>query len=359
VRKLTHFEGWRSRAGHLQSVCGMASARAATAAAVAGLAAVAAWSFPVPANGLRTLAGVQTAGSPAASTWQDRAIGLERVPVSVLANASTVTVAVIDTGVDVSSPSLAGRTISTHSVTGSPKDVTDRNGHGTFIAALVARYSGNARIMVVKAATDDGSVTTASEARGIRYAVDHGARVLNLSFAGSTTSTAERRAVAYAVSRGALVVTAAGNEYAVGNPVEYPAALLQPFGSNGRGGAGLAVGASTADGTRAPFSSSGSWISLVAPGVGVYSAVASRASSTMFLRDAAAPGFGYASGTSYAAPQVAGAAALVWSLAPSLTARDVADILKSTASGHGVWSGDIGYGVLDIADAVALAAARA
>jgi subtilisin family serine protease len=337
----------------------MASARAATAAAVAGLAAVAAWSGPVHANGLRALAAAQTPSSPSTSAWQDGATGLERVPAAVLANASSITVAVIDTGVDTTSPALAGRPLVTVSVTGGSRDAADRNGHGTFIAALVARYGGSARIMVVKAATDAGSVTAASESRAIRYAVDHGARILNLSFAGSTTSTAERRAVAYAVSRGALVVTAAGNEYALGNPVEYPAALVQPRGSNGRGGAGLAVGASAADGTRAPFSNAGSWISLVAPGVGVYSAVSPFASAKSFLRDAAAPSYGYASGTSYAAPQVAGAAALVWSVAPRLTAKEVAEILKTTASGHGTWTSDVGYGVLDIADAVTLAATRA
>jgi subtilisin family serine protease len=361
MRALTTSEGWRSRTRCLQSVCGMALARTATAAAVAGLVAVsvAAWSHPVHANGPRTLASVQALASPASSTWQDNATGLERVPLPILANASTITVAIIDTGVDKTSAALSGRQIVAYSVTGKPRNSADRNGHGTFIAALVARYAGNARIMVVKAASDNGTVTTAAEARAIRYAVDHGAKILNLSFAGSTTSPAERSAIAYAIGKGALLVTAAGNEYAAGNPVEYPAALVQPLGSNGRGGAGLAVGASTADGGRAPFSNAGSWISLVAPGVGVYSAVSPFASSTMFLRDASAPGYGYASGTSYAAPQVAGAAALVWSVAPSLTAREVADILKTTASGRGTWSDDVGYGVLDIPDAVALAATRA
>jgi subtilisin family serine protease len=65
------------------------------------------------------------------------------------------------------------------------------------------------------------------------------------------------------------------------------------------------------------------------------------------------------SGTSFAAPQVAGAAALVWAANPSLTARQVADILKTTASGHGAWSAELGYGVLDVGAAVALAAASA
>src|SRR5581483_9503171 len=149
----------------------------------------------------------------------------------------------------------------------------------------------------------------------IVYAVNHGARILNLSVGGPTTSQAERRAIRYAVHRGALVIAAVGNEYASGNPVEYPAALLQPVGSNGVGGAGLAVTASTADGRRASFANTGSWISLAAPGDHVFGDLSSLSSPAMYPRSTLA-GYaglhGYASGTSFAAPQVAGAAALVW-----------------------------------------------
>jgi subtilisin family serine protease len=274
----------------------------------------------------------------------------------VLSTASRITVAVIDTGVDATAADFDGRTVTTYSTAGALRDAADRNGHGTFVAALVARSAGNASIMVVKAATDDGAVTTASESRAIRYAVDHGARILNLSLTGRTTSPLERSAIRYAAKKGVLIVAAAGNEYGQGNPVEYPAALLQPVGSNGRGGSGLVVGASAPDGTRAPFSNAGSWISLSAPGVNVFSALSPFASTTMFRPDLSVAGHGYASGTSYAAPQVAGAAALVWSVAPHLTARQVADILKVTASGHGTWNADLGYGVLDVAAAVSLAA---
>jgi serine protease len=65
--------------------------------------------------------------------------------------------------------------------------------------------------------------------------------------------------------------------------------------------------------------------------------------------------YGYGSGTSFAAPQVAGAAALVWAANPLLTAAQVAQILKDTASGHGAWNADLGYGVIDVAAAVARA----
>src|SRR5262249_16747704 len=171
-------------------------------------------------------------------------------------------------------------------------------------------------------------VTAAAESAAIRWAVDHGANIINLSLTGATTSPLERAAIRYAASHDVLLVAAVGNEYRSGNPVEYPAALLQPVGSNGRGGVGLAVAAPTRDGAHAPFSNAGSWVSLAAPGLGVFGALSTLSSATSWPR-AELPGvtsglFGYASGTSFAAPQVAGAAALVWAANRSLTARQVA-----------------------------------
>ena len=156
-----------------------------------------------------------------------------------------------------------------------------------------------------------------------------------------------------------LVVAAAGNEYQDGNPVEYPAALLQPVGSKGVGGRGLAIGASTATGSRASFSNTGTYLSLVAPGDNVFSAVASTSSPTRFPR-VTLPGslaglYGYGSGTSFAAPEVSGAAALVWAANPLLDAAGVAQVLKDSASSQGSWSPELGWGVLDVAGAVALA----
>ena len=223
----------------------------------------------------------------------------------------------------------------------------------------IAGFGGDAQLLVVKAGSADGTFTDVDEAAGILYAIDHGARIVNLSFGGPGTTPIERHAIQYAIDHGALVVAAAGNEYAQGNPVEYPAALLQPVGSDGAGGAGLAVGASNQAGTRARFSNTGSWISLTAPGTNVFGDVSSLSSPAAYPR-ATLPGsstglYGYASGTSFAAPQVAGAAALVWAANPALTAQQVAQILKQTASGDGRWTPDLGFGVVDVAAAVATA----
>ncbi len=169
-------------------------------------------------------------------------------------------------------------------------------------------------------------------------------------------------AVQYAANHGVLLVAAAGNDAQNGNPVEYPAALLQPAGSDGSSGLGLAVGASTMLGDRAPFSSYGSYLSLLAPGVDVLGALPSAGSAgafqTVHLPGSRHGRYGLGSGTSFAAPQVSGAAALVWAANPSLSAGEVATILEETASGHGAWDSELGYGVLDVAAAVARASGR-
>jgi subtilisin family serine protease len=152
-------------------------------------------------------------------------------------------------------------------------------------------------------------------------------------------------------------VAAAGNEYQQGNQVEYPAALLQPVGSRGRGGIGLAVGATTMDGTRADFSNTGTYLSLAAPGDNVFAAESADSDWPHAQPPWTSPGYyGWASGTSFASPEVAGAAALVWGANPSLTARQVAEVLKQSASG-GAWNPQLGWGRLDAAAAVRLAQA--
>ena len=357
VRRLQalHFRG---TALSLES--GMTWARAATAAAVAGLvavaSAVAAWApTPGPSGAGRVAVGYASGQTGSSLEWQFAATAADRVPESVQHAASSVRIAVIDTGADLSAPGLAAKHVVTYNVASRKTDVEDTQGHGTVVASLAGLFGGDAQLMVVKAARN-GSFTALDEAAAIRYAVDHGARIINLSLSGSTTSPLERSAVRYAVRRGALLVAAVGNDFGTGNPVEYPAALLQPVGSNGRGGVGLAVAASTASGARAAFSNTGSWVSLAAPGENVFAAISSLSPAAQYPR-ASLTGYGYASGTSYAAPQVAGAAALVWAANPALTAVQVADILKQTASGHGVWTPELGFGVIDVAAAVARAAA--
>ena len=228
------------------------------------------------------------------------------------------TIAVVDTGANLRVPELAARHPLVYDVRTRTRDVRDLNGHGTRVAQIVARESPAARLMIVRAGSASGAFSDGNEAAAIRYAVDHGARIVNLSLGGPRTSAVERSAIRYAASRGVLVVAAVGDDYA--SRPEYPAALL---GSNG-----LAVAAVLADGTRAPFSNTGSWVSLAALGE---------------------------DGTSFAAPLVSAAAARVWAANPRLTARQVVTVLEQTASGRGTRTDELGYGVVDVAAAVARA----
>jgi subtilisin family serine protease len=302
--------------------------------------------------------------------WQYASTHADRVPDAVLQAAGSLTIAVIDTGADVTAPDLAAKEWAGYNVLTGGSDVSDFFGHGTFVASIaagsptngegIAGFGGEAKLLILKAGDADGMFTEVGEAAAVVYAVNHGAKIINLSIGGSETSTVEREALQYAADHGVLVVAAAGNEYKQGNPIEYPAALLQPVGSKGRGGWGLSVGAATGDRQRASFSNTGSWISLAAPGEHVFGAISSVA-TTGYWHRSALPGslyglYGFSSGTSFSTPQVAGAAALVWAANPSLTRDQVARILKRTASGDGRWSGALGYGVLDVGRAVAMAA---
>jgi subtilisin family serine protease len=333
-------------------VLGASAASAAPAREARSGAAAVVWRVPQAAP--------VTSFTAAPFEWQVSATRLDEVPADVLRAARRVTIAVIDTGADLAAPDLAAKTPERWNVRSGGRDVSDRHGHGTFVASLaggsianeegIAGFGGDARLLVVKAGGADGRLTDVEEADAIYYAVRKGARVINLSLGGPTTSTVERRAIDFAVRRGVLVVAAAGNTFERGNGLDYPAALLRDRG--------LAVAASTAAGTRASFSSTGAHVALAAPGENVVAAVSSLAPESFARVPLGGAGlYGLGSGTSFAAPQVAGAAALVWGANPRLRAADVARILKATATGGGVRNDALGFGVLDVAAAVAAARA--
>ena len=250
-------------------------------------------------------------------------------------------VAVLDSPVDASHPDLAGALLA-------EVDLVSGEGssaHGTFVSSLVAarRNDGvgsagvapSASVLPVEVCGDAGC-SSAAVAEGVRRAVAAGAGVINLSLAGRSRSTVVESAVRSAVSAGVVVVAASGNDgepcggstTACGNPVMYPAALPGV----------VAVAASDAAGGAAPWAVHGAHVALTAPGERVLGA---------------APGGGYSwgSGTSFAAPVVAGAAALVRSTAPTLSPAQVRDRLTSTALRR-PWPAGYGAGALDAGDAV-------
>ena len=163
-----------------------------------------------------------------------------------------------------------------------------------------------AQILPVKVLDEYGNGWYSDIAAGMIYAADNGAQIIDLSLGGEAESELLRSAVDYARSRGALVIAAAGN----GNmPVLYPAAYVPV----------LAVAATDENDLRPAFSNFGPQVDLAASGTNIYS---TWYRSNYFTK----------SGTSMAAPHVSGAAALLWSRYPALTADDIADVLIHSAA---------------------------
>lgn len=253
-----------------------------------------------------------------------------------LADGSSIIVADLGSGVSPSDPDLAGRILPGWNFVSGNADTADDAGHGTYVAGIIAARRGGtvtgvapgAEILPVKVLDSHDQGSTANFVAGISYAVGHGARVINISADGIDNSQALRDALADAESHNVVVVASAGNT-PDGHP-NYPAALP----------AVLAVSASAPDDTVAPFSSYGPWVDLAAPGVDVESDWWSATSGD---------GTQTASGTSAAAPFVAGAATLVLSANPSLSAAQVRQLLEETAVDIGTPGIDAqsGHGRLD------------
>jgi serine protease len=304
---------------------------------------------PVVARSLAVGPILADAQGAAVLQWQWTAMHADLVSAAARRAAADRTIAVIDTGADVSAPTIAGKGPVTYNVVAGSPFVQDTVGHGTFVASLAAGFGGDAQLMIVQANHSGPNFSDVDEANAIVWAVDHGATIINLSLGGTRTSIVECHAIDYAVAHNVLLVASAGNAALQGNPIVYPAALV--------GRRGLVVGASGADGARARFSTTGSYVDVLAPGVNVLGALAAGALSGGLFSPIATPGwsgsYGLGTGTSYAAPEVAGAAALVWAANPLLSPAGVAAVIEGSASGHGAWNDDHAFGTVDIAAAVA------
>lgn len=292
-----------------------------------------------------------------------------------------IPVAVIDSGVDPTHPELADRILASKSFVGGT--ARDSLGHGTFVAGLIAAGVDNgigiaglapsAELLVAKVVTSSRSIPVAAEARAIRWAVENGARVINMSLGGlrdpldperDSFSRLEADAVAYAVQNGVVVVAAVGNDdQAPTSPwlfASYPAALPHVLG----------VSAVTQAGTVPKFSNRDRiYNDLAAPGEQILSIFPRPLTS----RFPACAEQGYSScgpeeyreaqGTSFAAPQVSAAAAILLSLRPQLRPEQVTTILERTAVDMDATTGCgacatgrdalSGWGRLDVAAAIA------
>ncbi|MFQ5406949.1 MAG: S8 family serine peptidase, partial [Anaerolineales bacterium] len=257
----------------------------------------------------------------------------------ITTGASSVVIAVVDTGVDLDHPDLAAKIVAGYDFVNNDSSAQDDQGHGTHVAGIAAAASNNgvgiagvswgARIMPVKVLDSNGSGSYSNVASGIIWAADNGAKVINLSLGGSGGSAALEDAVNYAYGRGALVVAAAGNSGASG--VLYPAAYANA----------VAVAATDASDNVASFSTYGSEVEVAAPGVSIYAT---------YLNDT----YASLSGTSMATPHVAGVAAVLAGQTGFGTPAAIRAALQATALDRGATGRDqnYGYGIVQLRDAL-------
>jgi thermitase len=243
-------------------------------------------------------------------------------------NAST-TIAICDTGVAPTQPDLLGKLLPGYNFYANNTDTSDDYGHGTAVAGTAAGQGNNgigvagiawsASILPIKISDPTGYATYSNMAAALTYAVDHGARVINMSFYGSTSSTTLQSAADYVWSHNGITFACAGNTGT--NALQYPAACQNV----------IAVSGLEYEDVIGTWSSYGSDISLSAPGVGIYT---TNQDGT----------YGAWSGTSFSSPIAAGVAALLVSYDPQMTNAAIVELLKNNSDDLGSAGYDIYYG---------------
>jgi subtilisin family serine protease len=249
---------------------------------------------------------------------------------------SGIVVAVIDTGVQLDHSDLVNNIGSGYDFVNNDINAYDDNGHGTHVAGIIGAVNNGdgtvgpafgARIMPIKVLNASGYGYLSDVAKGIYYAVDNGARIINLSLGTTQDTFVLREAVRYAGQRGVLVVAAAGNSY--GQSCVYPAAYAES----------ICVVATDKDNKLASFSNVGGELS--APGVSNYSTYLGNR-------------YAYLSGTSMATPHISGAAASLYSYCQTCSTTEIRQLLRDTAVDLGAAGRDglFGYGLVDLVAAV-------
>jgi subtilisin family serine protease len=292
-----------------------------------------------------------------------------------------VRVAIVDSGIDGGHPDFVGRIATSRSFVGGSA-LTDQQGHGTFVAGVIAaNLDGQgivgiaypaAQLVVAKVVRPDGTIPLQAEAAAIRWAADEGARVINLSLGGvrdprssvrDTFSRAEADAIAYAYQKGAVLVAAVGNgDEAPSTPwpfASYPAALPHVIG----------VSALSRTGSVPSFSNRDRiYNDIAAPGQDIFSTFPRDLTAERLTcpdqgySDCGTDDYRHPEGTSFAAPQVTAAATLLIGLRPELRPDQVGTLLERTAVDANASNGChacpllrdalTGWGRLDVAQAI-------
>lgn len=263
----------------------------------------------------------------------------------------SVKIAVVDTGVDLKHPDLAGKIVAGRDIVDGDDEAMDGHYHGTHCAGIAAAMTNNqigvagfapdVKIMPVRVLDSNGSGTSADVANGIIWAADHGAQVISMSLGGPSNPNVKKEAVAYALSKDVALVAAMGN-YGDNSQI-FPAAQEGV----------IAVGATDNADKKASFSQYGKWISVSAPGVGILSTFPTYNTSGK-------KNYGSISGTSMATPAVAGVVALIRSKFPTLNKEQVRAQLEQGTDDLGEKGYDIyfGHGRINVAKALTPAGFR-
>ncbi|MBI4526428.1 MAG: S8 family serine peptidase [Deltaproteobacteria bacterium] len=252
-----------------------------------------------------------------------------------------VVIAILDSGVDPAHPDLAAKLVSGFNFYNYNTDTTDGYGHGTKVAGAAAAIGNNGTgvasvawrnsIMPIRVTDTAGYGYYSTIANGLTYAVDHGAKVMNVSFAAVAGSGTIQSAAQYVMNHGGLVVAAAGNCGCFDSTAENPYIL--------------SVSGTDQYDNLASWSSRGTYVDLSAPGVSIYTTT---------------NGGGYAavSGTSFSSPITAGVVALMISVNPGLSPAQIESLLESNADDFGAAGYDTlyGFGRVNAHRAVAAAA---
>jgi thermitase len=253
-----------------------------------------------------------------------------------------VAIAVIDSGIDLDHPDLVHRLQKGYNVLADNAIPEDDNGHGTHVAGIIASQPNNREgvagitwfnpIMPIKALNSEGYGTSFDVAKAIHWAVDHGAKVINLSLGNYQPSTMLEEAIRYAYDRDVVLIAASGND-STAQP-SFPAAYPEV----------ISVGAVDPDLSFAHYSNYGTYLDVVAPGTNIASTFSQHRYAAL-------------SGTSMAAPHVTALAGLIRSLNPHLTNDDVKQIIIKTATDLGENGKDpyYGYGLINVYRALELA----
>jgi thermitase len=249
-----------------------------------------------------------------------------------------IKVAVLDTGIDLNHPVFSGRLAPSAEWKdfidndATPQEVSGSSyGHGTAVAGIVLQVAPRATILPIRVLNGEGVGDTDDIASAINWAVQKGAKVINLSLGTNVQATALQSWVGYALSQGVYVVASSGNS-GDGN-ITYPAAdaLTITYGGVNRSQYLLSVGSVNNSGSRSSFSTYGTALKLLAPGEQVFTAFPNNQ-------------VGHATGTSFAAPQVSGLVALALADTALTYRGNLQTYLSQSAVGLGTGNG---YGLVN------------